>query len=129
MSLFKEAPPRPNILRDVNGHSSHALLDRNGPDSRWKRVLASLDRERAEENARARGGTRVRRKATPAPRKPTPKQIARWKAVHAARRRGLTIRGITRETGVHRKTVRKYLEADSSPMSSPRRPRMMLEAS
>ena len=125
----QEAPPRPNILRDVNGHSSHAPLDRNGLGSRWERVLASLDRERAEENDRDSGVARVRRKATPAPRKPTPKQIARWKAIHAAKRRGLSIRAITRETGIHRKTVRKYLEADSPPMSSPRRPRMMLEAS
>ena len=125
----QEAPPRPNILRDVNGHSSHAPLNRNGLGSRWERVLASLDRERAEENVRDRGGTRVRRKATPAPRKPTPKQVARWKAVHAAKRRGLSIRAITRETGIHRKTVRRYLEADSPPMYPPRRPRLMLKAS
>ena len=125
----QNALPRPNILRDVNGRSSHAPLERNGLGSRWERVLASLDRERAEENDRDSGVARVRRKATPAPSKPTPKQIARWKAVHAAKRRGLSVRAITRETGIHRKTVRKYLEADSPPMNGPRRPRMMLEAS
>ena len=61
-----------------------------------------------------------------APRKPTPKQIARWEAVHAAKRRGLSIRAITRETGIHRKTVGKYLKTDSPPMN---RPRVMLKAS
>ena len=125
----QDAPPRPNIMRDVNGRSSHAPLARNGLGSRWERVLASLDRERAEENDRDSDGVRARRKATPVPRKPTPKQVARWKAVHAAKRRGLSIRSITRETGIHRKTVRRYREADSPPMYPPRRPRLMLKAS
>ena len=124
----QEAPPRPNILRGVNGYPSHAPPYRNGLGSRWERVLASLDRERAEENDRNHdsGAAKVRKKATSAPRTPTPKQIARWEAVHAAKRRGLSIRAITRETGIHRKTVRKYLKTDSPPIN---RPRVMLKAS
>ena len=125
----QEAPPRPNVLRDVNSHSSHAPPQRNGLGSRWERVLASLDRERAEENDRDNGAARVRRKTTPVPGKPTQKQIVRWKVVHAAKRRGLSIRAITKETGIHRNTVRKYLEADSPPTNRPRRPRVMLKAS
>ena len=39
----QEAPPRPNILRGVNGYPSHAPPYRNGLGSRWVRVLASLD--------------------------------------------------------------------------------------
>ena len=105
----QEAPPRPNILRGVNGYPSHAPPYRNGLGSRWERVLASLDRERAEENDRDDSAAKVRKKATSVPRKPTPKQIARWEAVHAAKRRGLSIRAITRETGIHRNTVRKYV--------------------
>ena len=42
----QEAPPRPSVLRDVNGYSSQAPPERNGLGSRWVRVLASLDRER-----------------------------------------------------------------------------------
>ena len=122
----QEAPPRPNILRGVNGYPSHAPPDRNGLGGRWVRVLASPDRERAEENNRDDSAARIRKKATSAPRKPTPKQIARWEAVHSAKRRGLSIRAITRETGVHRETVRKYLKTDSPPMN---RPRVMLKAS
>ena len=49
------------------------------------------------------------------------KQIARWEAVHAVKRRGLSIRGITRETGVHRITVKKYLKAESPPMTPSRK--------
>ena len=123
----QEAPPRPNILRGVNRYPSHAPPYRNGLGSRWERVLASLDRERAEaiDGNRDSGAAKIRKKATSVPRKPTPKQIARWEAVHAAKRRGLSIRRITRETGIHRNTVRKYLKADSPPMN---RPRVMLKA-
>ena len=112
----QEAPARPNVLRAVNGHSTHTASDRNGLGSRWEAVLASLDRERSEESDRE-VVHRERKRAAPSARKPTPKQIARWEAVHAAKRKGLSIRGITRETGVHRITVKKYLNADSPPMA------------
>ena len=118
--LCQEAPARPETLRAVNGYSSHTTPDRNGLGSRWETVLASLDRERAEESDRE-VVHRERKKVAPSPRKPTPKQIARWEAVHAAKRRGLSIRGITRETGVHRITVKKYLKADSPPMTPSRK--------
>ena len=101
--------------------------------SRWETVLASLDRERAEENEREAvyddGSARVCRKADHSPRKPTPKQIARWEAVHEAKRKGLSIRGITRETGVHRNTVKKYLKAASPPMMRSPRSRVKSEVS
>ena len=122
----QEAPSRPDTLRgvngySVNGHSSVAPTDRNGLGNRWAAVLSSLDRERAEEADRETVH-RVREKATPPPRKPTPKQVARWEAVHAAHRKGLSIRGIVRETGVHRIAVKKYLKAQSPPMVPLRKP-------
>ena len=68
--LSQGALPCPNILRGVNGHSSHAPPEWNGLGSRWATVLASLDRERAEESDReAVGSTRTRKKADPSPRK------------------------------------------------------------
>ena len=112
----QQAPSRPDTLRGVNGHSSVTLPDRNGLSSHWATVVASLDRERAEEADRETVH-RVRKKATPPPRQPTPKQVARWEAVHTANRKGLSIRGITRETGIHRITVKKYLKAESPPMA------------
>ena len=122
----QEAPSRPDTLRgvngySVNGHSSVATTGRNGLGNRWAAVLSSLDRERAEEADRETVH-RVREKVTPPPRKPTPKQVARWEAVHAAHRKGLSIRGIVRETGVHRITVKKYLKAKSPPMVPLRKP-------
>jgi transposase-like protein len=49
-------------------------------------------------------------------RKPTFLQRERWKAVPEAKRRGLSIRGMARELGIHRETVRKYIDAESPPM-------------
>ena len=48
----QDAPARPNVLRAVKGHSSHTTLERNGLGGRWETVLASLERERAEESDR-----------------------------------------------------------------------------
>ena len=86
----QEAPPRPNILRGVNGYPSHAPPYRNGLGSRWERVLASLGRERAEaiDGNHDNGAARIRKKATSVPRKPTPKQIARWEAVSRSEAQG-----------------------------------------
>ena len=105
----------------MNGYPSQTPLDCNGLGNRWQRALALLDRERAEaiDCNHDSGAARARRKLTL-------KQIARWEAVHAAKLRGLSIRATTRETGVHRKIVRKYLKTDSPPMN---RPRVMLSAS
>ena len=60
-------------------------------------------------------------------RKPTPLQTARWKAVQKAKRNGLSIRGIARELRIHRETVRKYMNAESPPMSSRSRARATSE--
>ena len=46
--------------------------------------------------------------------------MARWKAARKAKRKGLSIRGIARELGIHRDTVKKYMDAESPPMSRAR---------
>ena len=48
-------------------------------------------------------------------RKPTFLQRERWKAVQEAKRRGLSIRGMAKELGIHRETVRRYIDAESPP--------------
>ena len=42
-------------------------------------------------------------------------QWERWKAVQEAKRRGLSIRRKARELGIHRDTVRRYIDAESPP--------------
>ena len=120
----QEAPPRPSVLRGFAGRTVHTPIlhpPNNGLGRRWTARLAALDATRDAEKPIATSGRngagRVRKAATRRHRKPTPLQTARWKAVQRAKRKGLSIRGIARELGIHRETVRKYMNAESPPMA------------
>ena len=115
----QEAPQRPNILRNFTERTVHTPsphLDSNGLGRRWVDKLAQLDVEVSQDAADGNGAGRVRKAVSPRWRKPTPLQTARWRAVRKAKRKGLSIRGIARELGIHRDTVKKYMNADSPPM-------------
>ena len=123
----QEAPPRPGILRSFNGSSSHGSLPRldlNGLGRRWEAALAALDAEMdagdADDTAVDNGTVRVRKTPAMQRRKPTPLQTARWNAVQKAKRRGLSIREVARELGIHRATAKKYMEAVSPPIKRDR---------
>ena len=123
----QEAPPRPSVLRGFAGRTTHSPIihqSTNGLDSKWAARLTTPDANHDAEQPVAtsgRNGTgRVRKTVTPRRRKPTPLQTARWKAVQKAKRKGLSMRGIARELGIHRDTVKKYMNAESPPMSSSR---------
>ena len=123
----QEAPPRPSVLRGFAGRTAHTLVIQqptNGLSRKWAARLATLDTNHDAEqpiDASRRNGTgRVRKTVSRRRRKPTPLQTARWKAVQKAKRKGLSIRGIARELGIHRNTVRKYMNAESPPMARPR---------
>ncbi len=116
----QEAPQRPNILRNFTKRTAHTPaphLDSNGLGRRWADKLAQLDVEVSQDDADSNGAGRARKAVTPRWRKPTPLQTARWRAVRKAKRKGLSIRGIARELGIHRNTVRKYMDAESPPMA------------
>ena len=49
---------------------------------------------------------------------PTARQKALWENVQQARLRGLSLRAIARELGIHRNTARKYALANSPPLRS-----------
>ena len=119
----QEAPQRPNVLRDFTERTTHTPshhLDSNGPGRRWVDKLAQLDVHVPRDTADGNGAGRVRNAVTPRQRKPTPLQTARWRAVRKAKRKGLSIRGIARELGMHRDTVKRYMNADSPPTARPR---------
>ena len=109
----QEAPPRPSVLRSFNGASQHTTPTPHqgisGAGSHLRNRLASPD-----------SGGRVRKAAIISRREPTPRQRARWKAVQRAKLNGRSIRGIARELGIHRDTVRRYMAAESPPMMRPR---------
>ena len=130
----QQAPPRPSVLRSFDTRTVHtAGTSRytNGVIRRSEDEVESmgtmLETDRLRDDADRNGAARVRRTATPRSRKPTPLQTARFQK---AKRKGLSIRGIARELSIHRDTARKYMNAESPPMSSPaqRRQRLSLLA-
>ena len=123
----QEAPPRPSVLRSFAGRTSHSPIvhqPANDLDSKWAAKLATWDADHDAEQPVATSGSngtgRVRRTVGPRRRKPTPLQTARWKAVQKAKRKGLSIRAIARELGIHRNTAKKYMSAESPPTSPSR---------
>ena len=48
-------------------------------------------------------------------RKPTFLQKERWKAIQKAPRKGMSFRAIERELGIHRGTIKRYLDAEGPP--------------
>ena len=121
----QEAPPRPSVLRGFAGRTAHSPIIHqptvNGLGSKWATRLATQDTNHDADQpieASGRNGTaRVRNAVSPRRRKPTPLQTARWRAVQKAKRKGLSIRGIARELGIHRDTAKKYMNADRPPTS------------
>ena len=123
----QEAPPRPSILRSFDTRTVHTTVPgrhTNGVSTRPEDEVAimgtMLEADNRHDDADRNGAVRVRKTVTSRSRKPTPLQTARWKAVRKAKRKGLSIRGIARELGIHRDTVRKYINAESPPVSSAR---------
>ena len=124
----QEAPPRPSVLRGFAGRTAHSPIIRqstvNGLGSKWAARLATRDTNHDADQpveASGRNGTgRVRKAVSPRRRKPTPLQTARWRAVQKAKRKGLSIRGIARELGIHRDTAKKCMNAESPPLSPSR---------
>ncbi len=118
----QEAPPGPASLR--NGHLPSeyppvASIGVNHWDERWTAHLMPLISSQ-EPEADESGGTDGDPAAVPpltvVPRKPTFLQKERWKAVQKARRKGMSLRAIERELGIHRSTIRNYLEAGGPPL-------------
>ena len=122
----QEAPPSPAYLRSRNGTSPSAAIPIPDTEPASKPSVADLDllgtKPDQEEGAHAAAiddaevtGLRV----VASPQRPTFLQQQRWKAVQQARLQGMSIRRMARELGIHRDTVRRYIDADSPP---PRRP-------
>ena len=117
----QEAPPSPVFLRNGQGDSATPLLSPAGAyysDQRWAATLKALDSRTADEEHQVglTGGTPA--SSTPAtisPRKPTFLQKERWKAIQKAMRKGMSLRAIERELGIHRATIKKYMDADGPP--------------
>ena len=128
----QEAPPSPAFLRNGHEGSPTPLVSPAGSDrlnQRWLTTLNSLDSRPVDEEDQAGltgGAPAASTPATVSPRKPTFLQKERWKAIQKARRKGMSLRAIERELGIHRATIKKYMDADGPPG---RRSRPVLTAS
>ena len=118
----QEAPPSPASLRSPNGTSSAATIPTPNPELASKPSVTTLElpsvKRDQEEDAQAAAiddpdvaGLQV----VASPRRPTFLQQERWKAVQQAKLKGMSIRRMARELGIHRDTVRRYIDAESPP--------------
>ena len=117
----QEAPPSPASLRSRNETSPAATIPTHDPELASKPLVTTLDlpgAERYQEDARAAAiddpdiaGLQV----IASPRRPTFLQQERWKAVQQAKLQGMSIRRMARELGIHRDTVRRYIDAETPP--------------
>ena len=117
----QEAPPSPASLRSRNSTSPAATIPTHDPELASKPLVTTLDLPGAnpdQEDARAAAiddpdvaGLRV----VASPRRPTFLQQERWKAVQQAKLQGMSIRRMARELGIHRDTVRRYIDAETPP--------------
>ena len=121
----QDAPPDPGALRTGRGPHLGATVpspDPEGPAELPQSVAGPLKSmmDEAKEYTPDIDEEEVAAMAVSAlVRKSTFLQRERWKAVQEAKRRGLSIRGMARELGIHRHTVRRYIDADSPPTRRP----------
>ncbi len=124
----QEAPPSPGALRSgardspIDAVSSPLLKDRNAPRDTASEPLGAEMAATMNEGPAIEEDDMVEMTVSALPRKLTFLQRERWKAVQQAKRRGLSIRGMARELGIHRHTVRRYIDAESPPTRRPPQP-------
>ena len=119
----QEASPHPSVLRGFAGRTLHtpgSHLPNYGLGSKWVDRLANLvaahEAKMPPAASNHNGTERSRPTATRRRRRLSALQKARWKAVQKAKRKGLSIRRIAQELGMHRETVRKCMNAERPPV-------------
>ena len=115
----QEAPPSPVFLRNGHGRSAPvpvAPSGAHGLGERWMAALQPLDSRVENEKDQGDNTDSAAAAGKPkaaSPRKPTFLQRERWKAIQKATSKGMPLRAIERDLGIHRATIRKYLDAES----------------
>ena len=117
----QEAPPSPATLRKAEGTLPTAPIPNPDPglsstaSASPLALLSSLAGSVDDHSAEVGDATMTELQVTTSSRKPTFLQRERWRAVQQAKLQGLSIRGMARELGIHRDTVRRYIDAESPP--------------
>lgn len=120
MVAAQEAPPSPAFVRDRRERSPVPVFPSgaNGLGERWAAALQTLDPNVEEVKAQGAipdGSATDGKPKAVSPRKPTFLQRERWKAIQKARRKGMSLRAIERDLGIHRSTIKKYLGSEVPP--------------
>ena len=121
----QDAPPSPVLVLNGHGRSPTAPVlpsGANGLGERWTATLEPLHSRATDENGDGMitdGMARADKPKATSARKPTFLQRERWKAIQKARRKGMSLRAIEREMGIHRGTIKKYLDAEGPPTQRP----------
>ena len=117
----QEAPPSPVFLRNGHGCSAPVSVPTSGAHGlgeRWIETLEPLHSRSEDGNDPSMMIDDVATASKPAAtsaRKPTFLQKERWKAIRKARRNGMSFRAIERDLGIHRGTIKRYLDAEGPP--------------
>ena len=109
----QEAPPRPGLLKETAAappECSRLARGSNGVGGRGDSHLAALETGEVDRDLRPRKSRAQQHRI------PTTRQRTLWENVQQAKSRGLSLRAIARELGIHRNTVRKYALAESPPL-------------
>ena len=116
--LGDRVPPFTLLIAVDDATGPFLLSGVDGLGERWKATLESLHSRAEDKNDPSMitdgMATDGRPAATPK-RKPTFLQKGRWKAIQKARRKGMSLRAIERELGIHRATIKKYMDAEGPP--------------
>ena len=113
----RPAPPRAGVLRAPRSGSAQnpdheriaSGLPSGGALRRLPALLAAATSEVASNKTTARPATSAQLRA------PTPRQLARWKAIQQAQLQGLSMRATARLLGISRVTVTSYVRANGVP--------------
>ena len=117
----QEAPSSPVFLRNGHGRSAPVPIPTSGDHGLGERWIENLEppHSRSEDgndpSVMIDDVATASKPAATSARKVTFLQKERWKAIQKARRKGMLHRAIERELGIHRSTIKKYLEVEGPP--------------
>ena len=115
----REAPPRAGVLRaarsELARNPDHERIASGLGSGGAPRRLPALPAATAAVKVGSNGATTRPETANKQLRAPTPRQLARWKAIQQARLQGLSMRATARLLGISRDTVSSYVRANGVP--------------
>ena len=116
----REAPPRAGVLRaarsELARNPDHERIASGlGAGGAPRRLLPALPAATAAVKVASNRTTTRPETGSKQLRAPTPRQLARWKAIQQAQLQGLSMRATARLLGISRDTVSSYVRANGVP--------------